>query len=893
MDDQPVREQALDPRRSFIIQAPAGSGKTALLMQRFLVLLGTVQVPEECLAITFTRKAAYEMRERILSALTRAQDPHPPEEPYALNTWILAKKVLARSDALDWDLLYNPNRLKIQTIDSLCASLTRGMPILSRLGASPEVAEDASALYLRAAENLLESLETDDLWSLSVRRLVFHLDNNLSLTQRLLADLLPYRDQWLPYIGRTMSHSEWRAILESGLQAAARELLCAVKEVFPKEPLASELKALALFAAAQVVYVDPNASIGTIKEEAHEGISYGIGLADLLLTEEGAWRKTVTQKQGFPAPSSAENKTDKSFFQQQKNNMLEVLKKLEAYPEFKTRLFALKMCPPGVYSEEQWALVESLIQLLPVLSAHLNMVFQEQGQVDFTEVTMAANRALGDSDAPTDLTLVWDNKIRHILVDEFQDTSIAQFELLQKLTMGWMQADGRTLFLVGDPMQSIYRFRQAEVGLFLAVQKQGIHTLPVHPLTLTVNFRSDPKLVHGLNKIFTEAFPQEDDISAGAIRFSPSVAHRLSEADSEFAMISIGAQEKESSKREAKQLIEQIQKAKAIDPTGSIAILVRSRSHLLDILPALRQQGIVYQGVDLEWLVNKPIIQDLRSLTQALLHLGDRLAWLAILRCPWINLGLSDIWVLAQAAGGNPIWGALNRYAGLEGLSLSAQAILAQCVPILKEALMNRDRDPLRTWIWNTWIALKGHEWLYDEHSAEDADAFFDILDKLEQQATLKEPGVLQAHIARLYAKSTVSDPLAVQVMTIHKSKGLEFDTVILPGLGRQPKAAESPLLLWEERATRLAEHYLIFAPIKAVGDHSDPIYRYLKQQKQKAEQYEALRLLYVAATRAKKRLYWIGEEPASNSLLSFVWESVSALCTSSESLETPVLECV
>src|SRR5476649_762869 len=108
-------------------------------MQRFLVLLTTVQVPEECLAITFTRKASFEMRDRILSALMRAQDSNPPEDSYTHKIWSLARKVLERSECLEWDLLANANRLKIQTIDALCSSLTRGMPILSRLGSSPEV----------------------------------------------------------------------------------------------------------------------------------------------------------------------------------------------------------------------------------------------------------------------------------------------------------------------------------------------------------------------------------------------------------------------------------------------------------------------------------------------------------------------------------------------------------------------------------------------------------------------------------------------------------------------------------------------------------------------------------------------------------------------------------
>src|SRR5258708_10140068 len=123
--DQAAREAALDPRRSFIVQAPAGSGKTELLVQRFVNLVSVVEKPEEILAITFTRKAAAEMRSRVLAALETPEIAH---------------------------------RLRIQTIDSLCTALTRQMPVLARFGAQPEILEDASDLYAEPASRTLSEL---------------------------------------------------------------------------------------------------------------------------------------------------------------------------------------------------------------------------------------------------------------------------------------------------------------------------------------------------------------------------------------------------------------------------------------------------------------------------------------------------------------------------------------------------------------------------------------------------------------------------------------------------------------------------------------------------------------------------------------------------------------
>src|ERR1700733_5431590 len=129
------REQALNPSQSFIVQAPAGSGKTELLVRRVLVLLANAEkMPEEILAITFTRKAASEMRHRIIQALKSAADNPAPQDPYHLATWELAQKVLIKNETQQWNLLQNPNRLRIQTIDSFCQRLTAQMPLLSQFG---------------------------------------------------------------------------------------------------------------------------------------------------------------------------------------------------------------------------------------------------------------------------------------------------------------------------------------------------------------------------------------------------------------------------------------------------------------------------------------------------------------------------------------------------------------------------------------------------------------------------------------------------------------------------------------------------------------------------------------------------------------------------------------
>ena len=155
--DGAAREAALDVTRSFIVQAPAGSGKTELLIQRFLALLARVERPEAIVAMTFTRKAAGEIRERIIEALREAAGGAPPEQPHRALTWRLARAVLERDAALGWELVAHPARLQVHTIDALCAAWMRQAPMAVKLGAMPRLIERAEALHAQAARAELDA----------------------------------------------------------------------------------------------------------------------------------------------------------------------------------------------------------------------------------------------------------------------------------------------------------------------------------------------------------------------------------------------------------------------------------------------------------------------------------------------------------------------------------------------------------------------------------------------------------------------------------------------------------------------------------------------------------------------------------------------------------------
>ena len=145
--DQAERAAAIAPTRSFCVSAPAGSGKTELLIQRYLGLLSRVARPEQVLAITFTRKAAAEMRERVIEALESARGGEPCDSPHQQVTRTLAEQVLAADERGDWHLVRDISRLNIKTIDSFCSGLTRQMPVLSQMGGQAGV-QDLSLIHI-------------------------------------------------------------------------------------------------------------------------------------------------------------------------------------------------------------------------------------------------------------------------------------------------------------------------------------------------------------------------------------------------------------------------------------------------------------------------------------------------------------------------------------------------------------------------------------------------------------------------------------------------------------------------------------------------------------------------------------------------------------------------
>ncbi|MEE9321143.1 MAG: UvrD-helicase domain-containing protein [Granulosicoccus sp.] len=867
--DDALRKAALDPARSFIVQAPAGSGKTELLTRRVLTLLTTVDEPEEILAITFTRKAASEMRERVVESLQRARLGELPTNSYEEEGYVLASQVLQRDAERGWQLLRNPQRLNLRTIDALATQLAHRLPVVSALGAPVGVIEDASGLYKDVAARFIDEhmVELD--------LLLLQLGNKLEKAQTLLANLLANRDQWKRYVyGREDDDDSLRAMLESMLEALVEsrlEALCAAKPVGFGDEIPGLLRVAAHYIAALTdvrlenlsSVVQPWVEMQSMPGSQADDLPLWRGVAEAALTKSGTLRKSLTRASGFPTNKADAQATGASVdeLKTHKRRMNEALEPLLDEPDFLTLLNEARELPDPRYGDQQWALLAQLLKVLPSLLLELQLVFQERCVVDFVELSERAQRAMGTEDSPTDLTLAMDLRLRHVLVDEFQDTSLTQFGLFAKLVSGWEQNDGRTFFAVGDPMQSIYRFRDGDVALFARAREQGIAGIKLDSLVLSVNFRAAPPVIDWVNETFARIFPDEVDLDSGAVPYAASVAHLDTEGGVEVhAMVDVEAAD------EAAAVARLATEAIAGNAKHSVAILVRSRPQAIPIFEALRAAGVQYRSIDMDLLGERPVVQDLLSLCLALRYPHDRLHWLSLLRSPGCGLTLTDLNKLMNGCKTAAVIDLLRDPQRQAVLTEDGQTRVQRLLSVIEPAVKRAPRSALLPWVEACWLQLGGPAACRDAVDLDAAERCLVRLQVLEAAGELWQKSVLGTAMHTLYAAAADTAGIQVQVMTLHKAKGLEFDTVILPALDRKPRSDTAQLLNWFE-GTLDGQSQLLLAPMEEQAATSkDPIYRLVRNARERADAQERLRLLYVACTRAKHHLHLLARAKVKQS---------------------------
>ncbi|MGO9414654.1 MAG: UvrD-helicase domain-containing protein [Syntrophobacteraceae bacterium] len=850
--DAEKRFRALAPAGSFHLTAPAGSGKTFLLVARFLRLLGLVDHPRQILALTFTNKAAAEMRERVRGCLDRANKGAKAENPAEAELLDYASKALAAHSKLE-ELLLAGEILRIRTFHSFCyavasqAPFEAGIPPGSSLIDENEQEFSLDEIVNEALEQIASRKEGDAARRALMNRLLY-LNNSWRSLANEMKDLVKRREGLADMV-QVLSRDRASGYLAARVRELAETELNALKAGFEACDLGRQWAGFLEqtgSAGAQAVHSLPTGIPGA----QWEALSQWICMANTFLTKEGDIRRQLGPKTGFY------NGFAKTLWGDAIRNIP---------PETAHRLHQVRQLPthdaPVTDPDTLWDLVVLLHSILEIYDARR----RAKKVLDYSALELAALR-LFDSADPSDLQLILDQQIRHILVDEFQDTSRKQWELLQKLCAGWSDGAGRTLFLVGDPKQSIYGFRKAEVKLFmdarLGLPIEGGANVSIEPLELDTNFRSQPHLIDWCNRVFentvmAEHKPEFDEVPFSPAKPSPASPVRPNPAPVELALFMEWPDRQSARVREAQWLAARMVQHLAENGRDSqTAILLFSRTHLPVYLEALQQKRVPVQVKEGLKLLERPEVFYLWQLCRGIVLPHDNLAWAAQLRSPWFSLDFDRIHAISSELP--LLW-----VEKIQAFSEHDEQV-SSFRQALAGAWQHLGHEPLADVVESAWLELQGAHMVVSKWGSRGLNCCRRFLQML-REAEQGEPVSTLARFEQLLQKAyepvdpdTASSNIVLS--TVHGAKGLEFDAVFIPFMDWNPEGGrkDQPPPYMLERAPNSGDYLLASRPDRLTGE-KDPLYALLSKLRSKRQLGEARRLFYVAVTRARHELVMSG----------------------------------
>ena len=859
--DYNARLRAVDPTVSCVVDAKAGSGKTSVLLVRLLKCLAVSQQPEHVLAITFTNEAANEILARATSVLVEARKANPDEltDSYEDELIRCGLDVIRQDDAMEWSLTDNPSRLRILTFDKFSAMISRKLPLLSGLG-SGEVVENPDGFYENAVIDTFSEIENENTpteLKSALSKLYARSNNRLDLIVPLFKSLLGKRDQWAEQV--LNFDAEYTNDLLSSIVLNEYESLWAeFKSVAGEDIIHNLASATTPELSPWINDLDPSMPIDP------ETVDIIRKTASLFITAKGTLRKNVDKRSGFP-PKDSVTDAMKAFLSEMKGSDI-LSDRLASICE------KLSTLPDAMLDDKSIASFEDVSIILRYLLASLKVQFDHEGKVDFTEVSLRALSALGNhnQDEYGD-ALLDEDKVNHILVDEMQDTSLSQYELLSRICANWPYEEGKSIFFCGDALQSIYKFRGATPSLFKdLISSPNFNEMNLETLTLTQNFRSSPTIVDWVNKTISKISPPvlaadgsyKDCLNVEAF------------SDKEGSVEIVG--NLNNDQEEAVQVVDSLKAYLSEYPDNSVAILVRSRNHLSGIIPLLKEEGISYSGRDIDLLKDTLPVIDAVGLIKSLYHDADKFNWSLLLRSRFIGLSWEDMVILCQDKPSlrDSIFDASMQ----KKLSEDGQLRLQRLISVLNIVERDHRSESLGWAAKSVWHSLNADACITDKEKV-DVNRVFTLLEAESTGSRTFSMTRFDELLAKLYATPKSGK---VTLMTIHKSKGLEFDSVFLTGFGRSGHRDRSDVISWK----RYSDAF-IYAPKPDANDEEDGslarLFNYIESKNKDEVREERLRLIYVAITRAKSHLKLfltaresgIGAMPSSNSLLLDLWPSV------------------
>jgi ATP-dependent helicase/nuclease subunit A len=836
--DSAARGFAVDPRNNVVLEASAGTGKTSVLVARYVNLLKAGVDPANILAITFTRKAAAEMRERILYELRAAA----------------AQSELDRSRWLE--LRNRLGEIAISTIDAFCLSLLREFPLEADLDPGFDMADETEVPRL-VEESLDHALRT--LTSLARTEpeiaLVFA-QLGLSRTREGLATLLDRRLVAQTALDRFLANGPAELTAETvclrtverlqavlgGIDGGLARFLDEGPVAHPRyQLLARELRRLPELGRAG------NAEIRGVLDR----------VAAHFLTQEGKPRKSsaINPYKGAHFPSEAAAKRHRAAV-------------LQIGPEIEDVVFRFNR-------DLNVVLARGVRRMFAVALAQYRRTLDERSVLDFSDVLERAVDLLRRMDEFAQSRFRLEARYHHVLVDEFQDTSRAQWELVALLVQSWGEGLGLStqpsIFVVGDRKQSIYRFRDAE-STVLQQAARYIHALRPdgNPRrSIARSFRAVPALLEFVNEVFTEIA----DPNPGGARFTYTESDRFPTTDHSKSTDHTGITERSRVRGPALGIVaaddpavcakvvageiarilreDTVRDKKTGVPRratpGDIAILFRSRASHREFEHELEVESIptyVYKGLG---FFDADETKDLMAMIRYLANPVSDLRAAALLRSRFIRLSDRALATLAPALAGALIDPAPP--AGLSALSDEDGKVLEVARRFAPAWIARVDRIPpaelLESILTETAYAyeLRGPRQL---QAWENVKKMRGLVRRIQNRgyATFRR---IADHLDSLTAgdeSNAVLEALdAVNLMTVHASKGLEFPVVFVVNLAKGASGPPKPVrvIVGDDET-----------PSVSVG----PFVSEMDEADRQREKHETRRLLYVALTRARDRLY-------------------------------------
>ncbi len=897
IEDYRERAIALDCTKNIHCESPAGAGKTTLLVDRYLKLLSRVGHPHELLALTFTNKAAGEMRQKIWAALKEIE-----EGKRALcEREIIAKEAL-RQHKNRMHLLFSSEGLRIMTFHSLCHTIVKSSPLDADVPTAFSIVEgtEYEELLKRVTDETLQkiaSLKDGDVKKCALERRLLRANNKWSGLREDCITLIKRRDYLKDLVALISVHENMKSFKEKA-DSALESLIEGFMEKTHNALLSTELgRNWDVFPQCLInaQNLPPDAKWSELPQWQQ--------LAEVLTTAKGTPRKRFTKEHGIHSSPD-------------KNRIAQMISMLPE--EVCQMLHNLKTLPVDGYDEDQIQSVYDLITILgEVISAWQNLC-RHQGIIDFVGLELACLKVLNNLSMP-DMQLMLGTRIKHILVDEFQDTSRNQWELLQRLCAGWSAGEGRTLFLVGDPKQSIYAFRKAEVSLFLEAKK-GLpvqrlpisahfvpghsvperpgsdhfvpghppsnhpipdnpnsehpisgHHIPGHPvpgngripmesITLKSNFRSVPGLVEWTNNIFGETVMAHPRPDIDEVPFSPAAASIRGDHLLSLALFIQTDNVPDPQSAEADWLSSSVRKlAQNTRQDERIGILLFTRTRITQYLKALNHISLPVKVTEGLLLTDSWEVMSMHQMANALVRPHDDLAWISLLRSPWCWCSPD---VLCRVWQQQPILWADKIASYMKSADHEEEGI-KKWWEIIKKAKMRLGHNPLSKILKDAWLEIEGAyklASLLGAKAVENTLRYLEILEESEQFIPEETLEKAKQVISKAYMPNAPEAYKSrIELMTVHKAKGLEFDYVFCPYLDWDPigggRTEHAPYLL--EGA---GEGKAVLALRKDQRQEEDDlVYKFLLKRENLRKYAEAKRLFYVAVTRAKKGLYLSG----------------------------------